>query len=193
MKKIISTVLLLIFSINFLFGQEEATTENLWSSNIKSVFAEVGYSSLKLTAALGFRFWNVGLSLGLAGFAASKPNYAYPSQQYPRPKEGEYEEYKFTYALVTTEAYYFFEIFDDFIITPSIGFFVQQDSVLARSLRYYEPYKDFGVLYYLGKTQNKTGVTFGLGVDYYYDDKIIVGLGYNYRRGVFLRLSYYWY
>ncbi len=182
MKKII--ILILLSNPLFTFSQE-----SLWNSNIKSVFGEVGYGSLKWSGALGFRFWNLGISMGLAGFSASKPRYIYPSKDYPLPKQYEYEEYKFTYILVTTELYYFWEIFDDFIITPSLGFYVQQDSVLARSLRD----NDYGLLYYLGKTENKTGITFGLGIDYYYSDDMVVGLGYNYRRGLFARIAYYWF
>jgi len=169
--------------------------ETFWSSNLKSVFGEVGWSKLKLSAALGFRFWNVGASMGLTGFASSKPKYIYPSTQYPIPKKGEYEEYKFTYVLVTTDFYYFFEIFDDFIITPNVGFYVQQDSILAKSLRTTTPsgQSDYGQLYYLGKTENKVGINFGIGLDYYYLDNYFVGIGYNYRRGIFLRFAYYWY
>lgn len=189
MKKKLTFVLLFLV-INSAFSQE-----SFWSSKIKSVFGEIGWSNLKLSAALGFRFWNFGLSMGLAGFAASKPKYIYPSNQYPLPKQGEYEESKFTYVLVTTDFYYFFEIFEDFIITPSIGFYVQQDSVLARSLRTNTPFgvPDFGQLYYLGKTENKVGINFGLGVDYYFLDEYIIGLGYNYRRGIFVRFAYYWF
>lgn len=166
--------------------------ENFWSSNLKSVFGEVGWSNLRLSAALGFRFWNFGASMGLTGFAASKPKYIYPSTQYPLPKKGEYEDYKFTYVLVTTDFYYFFEIFDDFIITPNVGFYVQQDSILARSLRTSTP-NDFGQLYYTGKTENKVGLNFGLGVDYYYLDNYFFGIGYNFRRGLFIRFAFYWF
>lgn len=186
MKKIVTICFLFLMQIP-LIGQE-----SFWSNNLKSVFGEVGWSKLKLSAALGFRFWNVGASMGLAGFSASNPKYIYPSNQYPMPKPGEYEEYKFTYILVTTDFYYFFEVFDDFIITPNIGFYVQQDSVLARSLRTHIQY-DFGQLYYTGKTENKVGLNFGLGVDYYYLDSYFVGIGFNFRRGVYLRFAYYWF
>lgn len=186
MKKVLLMILLCLANSTLM------SQETFWSGNLKSVFGEVGWSNLKLSAALGFRFWNIGASMGLTGFAASKPKYIYPSTQYPMPRQGEYEDYKFTYVLVTTDFYYFFEIFDDFIITPNIGFYVQQDSILARSLRTNLQY-DFGQLYYTGKTENKVGLNFGIGVDYYYLDNYFVGIGYNYRRGLFIRFAYYWF
>ncbi|MGB9852147.1 MAG: hypothetical protein ACPLPX_04700 [Candidatus Kapaibacteriota bacterium] len=169
--------------------------ESIWSSNLKSVFGELGWSKLKLSAAVGFRFWNVGASMGLTGFAASKPKYIYPSTQYPMPKKGEYEEYKFTYVLVTTDFYYFFEILNDFIITPSIGLYVQQDSLLARSTRLFSPsgINDYGQLYYLGRTENKVGLNFGIGFDYYLQEQYFLGIGFNLRRGIFVRFAYYWF
>lgn len=184
-------ILLLAFTLCLpLYSQE-----TFWENNLKSVFGELGWNKLKLSAALGFRFWNVGASMGLSGFAASKPKYIYPSNQFPMPKKDEYEEYKFTYVLVSTDFYYFFEIFEDFIITPTVGFYVQQDSVLARSLRTYpqSAQNDYGQLYYLGKTENKVGMNFGLGLDYYILDKYFVGIGFNYKRGIFLRFAYYWF
>jgi len=185
-------LILLLMIVNIAIAKGE---NNIWKDNLKGVFGELGWSDLKLTAGLGFRFWNVGISMGLAGFASSKPKYIYPSTQYPAPKHGEYEESKFTYVLVTTDFYYFFEIFDDFIITPSLGFYVQQDSILARSLRMYTPLgqPDLGQLYYLGKTENKVGVNFGLGLDYYFLDQYFLGIGYNFRRGIFVRFAYYWF
>ncbi|MCX7909711.1 MAG: hypothetical protein N2560_09395 [Ignavibacteria bacterium] len=186
MKKNFVIIILLLCGINL------KAEESFWASNLKSIFGEVGWSNLKLSAALGFRFWNIGVSMGLTGFAAPKPKYIYPSTQFPLPKLGEYEDYKFTYVLVTTDFYYFFEVFDDFIITPNIGFYVQQDSILARSLRTNIQY-DFGQLYYTGKTENKVGLNFGLGIDYYYLDNYFVGIGYNLRRGIFIRFAYYWF
>ncbi|MFN3270499.1 MAG: hypothetical protein ACK42G_07925 [Candidatus Kapaibacteriota bacterium] len=188
MKKVVF-LLALFISLN------SYAQESFWASNLKSVFGEIGWNKLKLSAAVGFRFWNVGASMGLTGFASSKPKYIYPSTQYPLPKKGEYDEYKFTYVLVTTDFYYFFELFDDFIITPTIGFYVQQDSILAKSRRITTPYgqTDYGQLYYLGKTENKTGLNFGIGIDYYLLDQYFVGIGFNYRRGIFLRFAYYWF
>ncbi len=186
MRKLKIFILLIISCISL------KAQDNIWSNNLKSVFGELGWSNLKLSAALGFRFWNLGTSIGLSGFASSKPKYIYPSTQFPMPKPGEFEETKFTYVLVTTDFYYFFEIFDDFIITPNFGFYVQQDSILARSLRTYIQY-DFGQLYYTGRTENKVGINFGLSLDYYYLDKYFVGIGYNYKRGIFLRIAYYWF
>lgn len=185
MKNLIS-VLILICSSFLLFSQN-----NFWGSNIKTAFGELGYSKLKLSAAGGLRFWNVGVSIGLAGFANPKPKYIYPTNTppYTLPKEYEREEYKFTFVLVTTDFHYFLDIFDDFTISPSFGFFVQQDSVLVRSKRQ----SDYGQLYFFGKTVNSTGVNFGLAIDYFYSEMITVGIGYHTRRGIFLRIGYYWF
>lgn len=185
MKKFCLT-LILFFTPFSLFSQE-----NFWYSNIKTLFGELGYGKLKTSAAIGFRFWNVGVSMGLAGFAASKPKYIYATTTppYTLPKEYQREEYRFTFILVTTDFHFFFDVFNDFTISPSLGFFVQQDSVLARSKRQ----EDFGQLYYLGSTVNSTGINFGLCVDYYYSDLLTFGIGYNYRRGIFIRAGYYWF
>ncbi|MGQ9819619.1 MAG: hypothetical protein ACUVQ1_06825 [Candidatus Kapaibacteriales bacterium] len=178
--------LMIICSTYILLAQD-----NFWNSSIKTAFGELGYGKLKLSAAGGLRFWNIGVSLGLAGFATSKPKYIYPTSTppYTLPKEYEREEYKFTYVLVTTDFHYFFDISDDFTISPSLGFFVQQDSVLARSKRQ----NDNGQLYFLGKTINSTGVNFGAAIDYFYSDIITIGIGYHTKRGFFLRIGYYWF
>lgn len=180
MKNLILS-LILICSSHLLFSQDD-----LWNSNIKTVFGELGYGKLKLSAAGGFRFWNVGVSIGLAGFANPKPKYTSTNTL---PKDYEREDYKFTHVLVTTDFHYFFDISDDFTISPSFGFFVQQDSVLARSKRQ----NDYGQLYFLGKTVNSTGVSFGFALDYFYSDLITAGIGYHTRRGIFLRIGYYWF
>ncbi|MCX7879872.1 MAG: hypothetical protein N2517_04345 [Ignavibacteria bacterium] len=181
-------ILLFLFSTLSCYSQE-----SFWSDNLKSVFGELGWTKIKLSAALGFRFWNLGVSMGLAGFANPSPKYIYPDfNQFPMPKQGEYEEFTFTYILVTTDFYYFYEIFDDFIIVPSLGFYVQQDSILARSTRQNDP-AGFGALYYLGKTVNKTGINIGIGLDYYFLDNYFAGIGFNLRRGIYLRFAYYWF
>lgn len=186
MRKILAFLIISCFPL-LLFPQEES----FWHSNIKTAFGELGYGKLKTSAAVGFRFWNVGVSMGLAGFSASKPKYIYPTNTppYTMPKEYQREEYKFTYILVTTDIHYFFDVFEDFTISPSFGFYVQQDSVLARSTRQ----EDFGQLYHLGRTVNSTGINFGFSVDYYYSDILTIGIGYHTRRGVFLRVGYYWF
>lgn len=185
MKKIIP-LLILTCSSHLLLSQD-----NFWNSNIKTAFGELGYGKLKLSAAGGLRFWNVGVSFGLTGFANAKPKYIYPSNTspYTLPKEYEREEYKFTYILVTTDFYYFFDISDVLTISPSFGFFVQQDSVLVRSIRQ----NDYGQLYFFGKALNSIGVNIGFAIDYFYSDIITVGIGYHTRRGIFLRIGYYWF
>jgi hypothetical protein len=32
-----------------------------------------------------------------------------------------------------------------------------------------------------------------LGLDYYFLDQYFVGIGYNFRRGIFVRFAYYWF
>lgn len=156
----------------------------------KSIFGDIGYFGPGgLSVGVGVRYWFASLELGLSGFTKSVPNYSMysydvgisPSQPLPMG----FEEDKYTKILVTGDLGFYVDILDPFILFASIGFYSQQDTILAKDVQ--EGYR------YYYKYYNSSGVAFGIGANYVLDDQFEIGLGYHTKRGVFARVTYYWF
>ncbi len=156
----------------------------------KSIFMDIGGGGpAGLSAAVGFRYSFASLSIGIAGFAKDIPNYSTntygvqinPSSALPSG----YTEDRYTALIVTGDAAFYLDYFKPVTLFGSIGFYSAQDSVLAKKITSDERY--------LWKTENKSGLCFGVGAVYPIADMIEIGAGYHTKRGVFARLTYYWY
>ncbi|MEN6295256.1 MAG: hypothetical protein ABFD61_03895 [Chloroherpetonaceae bacterium] len=168
----------------------DASTVPVFFAKEKSVFGDIGYFGPGgLSLGVGVRYWFASLELGLSGFAKSIPNYSMYSSEvqiYPtQPLPNGYEEDKYSKIIVTGDLAFYLDRLDPFIIFASVGFYSQQDSILAKNIQTGDRY------YY--KYYNTSGASFGLGVNYVYSDQFQIGLGYHTKRGVFARVTYYWF
>jgi len=156
----------------------------------KSIFGDVGYFGPGgLSLGVGVRYWFASLELGLSGFAKSVPNYSMNSYDVgitpTQPLPGGYVEDKYTKIIVTGDLGFYVDILDPFIIFASVGFYSQQDTILAKEIQ--------TGYHYFYKYYNSSGVAFGIGANYVLNDVFEIGLGYHTKRGVFARVTYYWF
>lgn len=180
MKKITILIICLVASIYSVFPQDNYKEP---AGNMKSVFLDAGYDFNGASFALGFRYWNLGLSIGAAGLGATLPEHTNQFITLTDAKE------TFTYhsIWVTTDLYYFYDINDEFTAFANIGYGVGSDSLLATKRD-----ENTGRKYILG-SENHSSVTFGAGLQYFFQNQIGVAVGYHNKRGVYAQISYYWY
>ncbi len=155
----------------------------------KVLFAEAGYGPRDLTLGIGFRWDFIGLDINLGGFMDNTPNYMYATKQYPYPKE--FNEYTYARTTLTINASYYYD-YEEYSFFASVGYFNQVDTALVRSL---DAGGTRGVFFpRRGNPAIKTsGICFGLGANYFIDEKYVAGLGYHTKKGVFLQFGYYFY
>lgn len=190
LRKLLIFVIVFVLSCSFVITQEskdeDFTDDN---SAFKMAFAEIGYGTRELSLGLGFRWNFIGLDLNLAGFIDNTPAYIYPSREFPYPKQ--YNEFTYPRTTVTINASYFYDI-DDFSIFATVGYYSQTDTALVRSL---DEGNTFGVFFARqgNPAIDESGVCFGLGGEYFINEKFAVGVGYHTKKGGFLQFGYYWY
>ena len=206
MKKYLFIFLVLIAPLianNDLFAQDrsddeeqidaiEYTEEEYQGNDIfKSIFIDAGYGTNKFGFGLGFRYWNLGFSFGLAGLGESIPHYfTYREGGNITPATAVDIE-KYSSIHVTTDLYYFHDINDEFKVFGNIGYGVGTDSVLAHH-KDDQGTSNKNRLYSIG-TETNSGITFGLGVQYFLEEWIGFGIGYHNRRGVYAQFNYFWF
>lgn len=194
MRKITSTVLVLTFLLlptlnlnNSLYAQK--TEEKI--ERLKSVYFDLGYGFSNLSAALGFRYWNISASMGIAGFATNIPNY---SRQGPdggvklspnEPLPNGFDSEDFPGISVFGDLSYHYDLTPDWSVWGSVGFFSQRDSTLAREI-------DTGQRFFY-KSEGSEGITFGAGAEYIYSEKITFGLGLHSVKGIHGRIIISWF
>lgn len=193
MKKLIW--LLIVVSFPFIASNSAAQQEDPAEEGIyKSIFLEGGYGEAGASAAIGFRYWQLGLAVGVSGFASDIPNYAFsygtgqvisPNQPLP---SGFWEE-KHEALIVAADLSYYYDNFAPWTAFVSVGGFSQQDTVLAVH-RPQSSSKDERFFY---RVENSSGVCFGGGVLYDINEMSSIGLGYHTKRGVFARFDYFWF
>ncbi len=182
-----------MLSISMLFAQDGYTGEEEIieddDASLKMLFAEIGYGTREMTLGLGFRWNFLGLDMNLGGFIDNTPNYFYPSRDFPYPKQ--YKEFVFPRTTLTINASYYYDI-GDFSVFASVGYYNQTDSALVRSL---DEGNTFGI--YFARQGDPAidsgGICFGLGGEYFIDEKFAAGIGYHTKKGAFLQFGYYWY
>ncbi len=189
LKKLSLFAIFFLLSFSFLVSQELSQEYEDDNTPFKMVFGEIGYGTRELSIGVGFRWNFLSLDLNLGGVVDNTPNYIYPQTEFPYPKQ--FDEYRYPRTTITINASYYYDI-DDFSIFATIGYFNQTDSLLVRSL---EQGNTNGV--YFAKqgnpAENSGGVCFGLGGEYFINEKFVVGAGYHTKKGAFVQFGYYWY
>lgn len=172
-----------------LFGEidsqifKKSAEDDLGLPPVKLVFGNVGYGQYDIWAAAGFRYTFFGISAGLSAFNKGLPEYRRDTMI--REKDVGYTESHTTLVLhVEASGYYdFSEKISGFV---TLGYYWQKDSVLAR------PYNLTDTYLYRYKTEMYSGLCFGLGFQYFFDNQIAGGIGYQSKNGFYLQVGYYW-
>ncbi len=185
MKKnqIISVILFFIIYSNNMFSLEID-----WQNKDKAVLGDIGIGAPGLSIGGGFRYWFASLSIGYAGIFNSIPNY---SHQLPigvkiRPNEPlptGYRADSYTASMINIDFNLYYEQFLPFILTASIGYYSQADTVIA--------YNADSKSSYFYRTETSSGVCLGLGVEYQINDLISAGVIFHSKRGLLLRMTYF--
>lgn len=160
---------------------------------VKGIIIDIGSGANGVAFALGFRYSFASLSFGLAGFATDIPNYSQtpPTGTYfyaNKPLPTGYEEDKYSGLLVSIDAGYHFDYFYPYTFFATVGFYTQQDSILAKEVRNdgRAPNR------YSYKVENSNGLAFGLGGNYQVSDYVALGLGVHNKRGIYGQFMYTW-
>ncbi len=156
---------------------------------VKAINIDIGTGANGLSAGIGFRYSFASLTVGLAGFATDIPNY---STQPPvgliftpnQPLPSGYSEKTYSGIIVTFDAGFHLDYFYPYTFFANVGFFTQQDSVLAEEVSSGQKYSY--------KVENSSGMTFGGGANYQVSDYIALGLGVHNKRGVYGQFIYTW-
>jgi outer membrane protein assembly factor BamA len=198
MKKYLfyAAALLIVLNIFSSSLQAQDTDENNGGSEeevvggiSKAVFFDLGFGGpAGLSGGLGFRYSYFSFTLGLSGFANKVP--AYQINNYgtginaSQPLPVGYSQESYSALIVTGDFGFNYEIVPKITAFASIGYYSQQDTILAhdykQDLRYYYKY------------YTSSGLCYSIGGEYAITDDINVGIGYHTKRGVFGRIAYTW-
>lgn len=170
---------------------EDQEKEYQGNDIFKSIFLDAGYGTNKFGFGLGVRYWNLGFSFGLAGIGESIPHYFTYREGGNITPETAVDIEKYSSIHVTTDLYYFHDINDQFTVFGNIGYGVGTDSVLAHH-KDDQSTANKNRLYAIG-TETNSGITFGLGVQYFLEEWVGFGIGYHSRRGVYAQFNYFWF
>ncbi len=161
-----------------------------FSNKQKAFFGDVGIGSPGISVGAGYRYWFLGLNVSLGGFLNSVPGY---SLQIPtgskinrnEPLPNGFREDRYTTTLMCIDLNGYYEQFLPFIITASLGYFSQTDTLtafqIATSNRYFY------------RHESTSGLSFGIGAEYQINDIISAGAMFHSKRGLLFRVTYYLY
>ncbi|HRP02269.1 MAG TPA: hypothetical protein PLE30_06430 [Candidatus Kapabacteria bacterium] len=156
----------------------------------KAFFGDVGIGSPGLSIGAGYRYWFLGLNVSLGGFLNSIPGYNHSipngikiNRNEPLPNG--FREDKYTSTLMCIDVNGYYEQFLPVILTASIGYYSQTDTVTAFQLSTGNRY--------LYKAETNSGLSFGIGAEYQINDIISAGAMFHTRRGILIRMTYYLY
>lgn len=171
---------------------EVGGNETTNSQYYKNIFFDLGYGARGLSFGAGFRWWVFSAGIGLTGILDKSANAQGWSNAYgiPYPANGSsvYETEKFPSATVSLDLSYYYD-YEEFSPFITLGYYVQSDSVFAKYTG--EVYQYQGVRFPIG-SENKTGLAFGIGCQYYPWESVNVALGYHNKKGVFAQIGYFW-
>lgn len=189
----------LLTAVTFMFVSFGFTNQlnNVYADDdfepIKAIFIDVGGGGNGMSAALGFRYSFASLSVGLAGFTNKIPNYALtpPTGVYFNPTQplpSGYTEDKHLGLIVSFDAGFHLDYFYPYTFFATVGYFTQQDSVLAKEVRIdgRSPNR------YAYRVENTDGFAFGGGGNYQISDYVALGLGLHTKRGIYGQFVYTW-
>lgn len=188
-KIVIITAILAVYMI-----PGKAIALDLFSENpIKAAFGDVTIGNPGLGASVGLRYDFVGLSFGMAGFLNSTPAYGNRLPQGvditpSEPLPSGYEEDRITTILLDINAHFFYNLkaFDAERVTlfGTVGYYAQNDTILAKDIS-----TGFRYRY---RSDTRSGLQVGGGIEYEFNLKLNVGVGFLSRRGLLLRAAYVW-
>jgi len=187
-------VFIIIIFINFQLYSQVDNDDDFEKIDWKYLFLDLGYGTNGPGGALGFRYWNLGASIGVTGFASDIPQTTviYPGDNI---NIGDLPTKKYPSNVVYGDLIAFYDINLDYTIFAGIGFYSAIDSVLA-----YREIQGINAYYKKG-AETHSGITFSIGAQtslYFLDeenpalDQLVAGVGYHTKLGIFLRLAYRW-
>jgi hypothetical protein len=189
-KKIV--ILTAILAVYFFPGN--AAGLDIFSDNpIKAALGDVTIGSPGLGASIGLRYDFIGLSFGMAGFLNSTPAYGNRPPQGvditpSEPLPAGYEDDRITTILVDLNAHFFYNLkeldAERITLFGTVGYFAQNDTILAKDIS-----TGFRYRY---RSDTKSGLQVGGGIEYEFNLKLNVGAGFLSRRGLLLRVAYVW-
>lgn len=169
------------------YEDEIPASEYVPGDIFKSIFIDAGYGSNALGFGLGFRYWKFGVSFGVSGIGESMPSY---DRTRTVSTTEAIDMKKYAAIGVTTDLYYFYDINEKYTAFVNVGYGVGSDSLFAKRQ---DDTKEGTVYRCSPATETNSGITFGLGFQYFFEKWIGIGVGYQTRRGVYAQFNYYWY
>jgi hypothetical protein len=182
------TALILLLTLSLVDVREirAQDTEDKSLPPVYLMFGNVGYSDVGLSAGAGFRYSFVGLSLGLAGFANSMPNFR--KDYWIKESEIGGTE-RLTKMIFHVDANLYWDLSDIVSVFGMIGYYSQSDSILARKVWTATDSDDYLYQY---KAETLSGLCFGLGGHYFFTSQLLIGLGWHSKSGFFAQVGYWW-
>ncbi len=171
--------------------EEEYYDEIPLPSEWSHLWLDLGYGGSGVSAAIGYRYWFLGASLGVSGFSADIPRTAsrYPGDNIDitsLPKK------KYPSNVVCGDVYGFYDL-KKITLYANFGYYSSIDTVLR-----FNPDNN---AYYRDKPETNSGISWGFGAQYPLylleaDNKIYeqltLGAGYHSKFGIYLSLDYRW-
>ena len=197
----------MLFNLNPLIAQDSEEPETP-TGPIKNIFLDIGYGSMGLSSALGFRYSTFGLSIGIAGFASPRPKFAQidgiiqnEMTRYP----ANFTDERYTTICVGANLYYYIDFtgynlmdyqLDDFSAFLDIGYGMQSDSIIKKRVSPASTQgndtRDVGQTYGPGRAETINDFTYGGGIQWRIMESTNIALGYHSKNGVYLQVGYYW-
>lgn len=197
-KTFVLAIMLLLFAGLSAIAQEDYEYDETVPADdvpIKSIMLDLGHTlnGSGLCFGGGFKYWNVGVTFGLAGLAPDRPNYDRHSVQ----PEQITEKKNFKALMINIDAHYYFnlEMFEPLTVFASVGYYSQSDSTIARTISD-ENRGVYDLWYLVAGTEghnSESGICFGAGVQYPVSDNIALGIALHSRKGIYAQFEYYWY
>ena len=194
-------VFILMFSINSIMIKAQDNSDDEYYDDDeyyedepidwKYIFFDLSYGGSGPGFGLGFRYWNLGASIGVTGFANDIPltTHRYQGDNF---NIKDFPKKVYPSNLVSGDFYGFYDM-EKFTAYVNLGFYSSVDSVLR--------FRESNTGYYKDGVEKHSGITWGFGVDYPLSgldeenkayEQLVVGLGFHSELGVYLKASYRW-
>lgn len=168
--------------------EEESSYYYDESKTLKGFAFDLGYGLDGGSLAFGFRYGVLSAHMGFAGLLQFMPTYSFTPPPGVRLNPNEplptgYSESEYTGTSVFGDIGYHLAYLETLTFFANVGFYSQQDTVLARSPE---------GTYYRYATRSSDGITFGAGAEFVMSRWVRLAVGYHTKRGVFGRFTYTW-
>jgi hypothetical protein len=156
---------------------------------IKGIFGDISFGNPGLGIGAGGRYMMFGLNLGLVGITNTSPAYA---KQIPtgvtirrdQPLPNGYEEERFLSTMINVDAMFFLDWTENVSFNVSLGYYSANDSILAKNI--------VSGSRYIYRNEVKSGMCYGVGLEYVIHVSANIGMGYHTERGFVFRATYIW-